>query len=71
METIPNIDSSELNTPETVDMVYLSGQKPEPGAYMCKVCGYLVNILDGEEEMLPACPICDARVYKKLDTAPE
>ena len=73
MNPTPSAEASESRTTENkenTEMIYQSGQKPGQGTYMCRVCGYLITI-ETEEQTLPACPICDARVYKKLDSAPE
>lgn len=45
--------------------MYVSGEKPGRGVYMCMMCR-LELIIESDNEALPKCPDCDGGVYKKV-----
>ncbi|WP_080797187.1 zinc ribbon-containing protein [Arabiibacter massiliensis] len=47
-------------------MEYKTGDKPGPGKYRCKNCGYIVRIND-DAEPLPACPNCGHHEFEKVE----
>lgn len=46
--------------------MYVSGEKPGEGTYICVMC-YLELIIERENEQLPECPDCKAGIYKKIE----
>jgi len=46
--------------------MYVSGEKPGVGTYMCMMC-YLELIIENDNEKLPKCPDCKTGIYKKMD----
>lgn len=45
--------------------MYITGQKPGKGTYVCTECGTIV-VLDDETDTLPPCPKCNNTTFRKL-----
>ncbi|WP_446897806.1 zinc ribbon-containing protein [Clostridium sp. LBM24168] len=45
-------------------MIYNSGDKPGKGTYICKTCGYKLE-LKSDDEYLPVCPVCRHTEFEK------
>ena len=43
----------------------LIGDVPGKGKYSCVICGFEVELKDGEE--LELCPLCDGASFKKVE----
>lgn len=46
--------------------MYVAGEKPGIGTYMCMMC-HLELITETDNEELPGCPDCEGGIYKKVD----
>lgn len=46
--------------------MYVAGEKPGVGTYMCMMC-HLELITETDNEELPRCPDCEGGIYKKVD----
>ncbi len=42
----------------------MSGEKPEKGVYECIICGFQMDIEEGEE--ICTCPLCSGVNFKKI-----
>lgn len=46
--------------------MYVSGEKPGVGTYMCMSC-FLELIIENDNEELPNCPDCGKTFFQKVD----
>lgn len=45
--------------------MYVSGERPGVGIYMCVMC-YSELVIKSDDEILPECPDCKIGIYEKL-----
>ncbi|MGB6130050.1 MAG: hypothetical protein WBG30_14995 [Psychrilyobacter sp.] len=46
--------------------MYVAGEKPGIGTYICLMC-QLELIIESDNEKLPGCPECGGGIYKRVD----
>jgi len=54
----------KFNLKEDIFM-YVSGERPGVGIYMCVMC-FSKLVIKSDDEILPECPDCNIGIYEKL-----